>query len=158
MKQSLLLFFFVRTNAQDNRWMYLTTGNDSTTYMVDTLANDYKQLDSYDTHNNVVLIWIKSIPKKVIKDEVLNEWSIVHVAIDTTNNQIEVKSAIAYKDGSVVKNANSNYPNWVDIVPESIGDAEYSYCRALHNKKIMFNLVMKAYWHDLVTHLPKKTN
>jgi hypothetical protein len=151
MKQLLLLpvllFFFSKTNAQNGRWMYLSTSIDSTTQMVDTLRNDIKQLATYDGHSNVVLIWVKTTNAKSAKKEF--DWSITHVAIDTANNQMEIKSGTAYKNGNIIGSVNNDYPKWTDVVPESIGEQYIFYCRALHDKKLMMNLFMDSIVHDI---------
>jgi len=145
----ILLFLFVKANAQNNRWMYLSTGIDSTTQMVDTLANDIRQLATYDGHSNIVLIWVKTNYGKSSKTWSLFDSSISHVAIDTINNQMEVKSIAAYKNGNVVSSTNTDYPKWTDVIPETMGEAYIRYCQALHNKKLMANLWLNAYSHDL---------
>jgi hypothetical protein len=144
----ILLLLFAKANAQTSRWMYLSTSTDSAKYMVDTLANDIRQIATYDGHSNIVLIWIKTNYGKSTKNWSLFDSSISHVAIDTTNSQIEITSVTAYKDGNVV-NSGTIYPKWTDVIPETMGEAYIRYCQALHNKKLMANLWLNAYSHDL---------
>jgi hypothetical protein len=145
---SCLLFLFVKANAQSKRWMYLSTSTDSTTYMVDTSANDIRQLATYDLHSNVVLIWIKNSYPKSTKTWALFDSSISHIAVDTTNSQIELTSMTAYKDGNVV-NTGTIYPKWTDVIPETMGEAYIRYCQALHNKKLLADLIVNAALHDV---------
>ena len=129
--------------------MYLSTGIDSTIQMVDTSANDIRQLATYDGHNNVVLIWIKTSYSKSTKTWSLFDSSISHIAIDTINNQMETKSLTAYKNGSVVSSTSTDYPKWNDVIPETMAEAYIRYCQALRNKKILADLIVNAVLHDV---------
>jgi hypothetical protein len=143
----ILLFLFVKANAQ-NRWMYLSTTTDSAVTMVDTLTNDIRQLSTYDGHSNVVLIWIKTTVGKSAKSSSLYDSSVSHIAIDTTNSQIAVKMTTTYKNGNVVTSANRDFPTWTDVVPETTGEVYIRYCQALHNKKLMVVLLTNALLQD----------
>lgn len=136
---AVLLLAFMKVNAQ-NRWMYLTKSSDSTVYMVDTLGVDIKRTDFYDGHRNVILIWIKSSNKITEKNET---WTR-RFAVDTTINQMEVKSYITYQGGKVVKTGTIDHPSWYDVVPESVGESFVEYCRALNDKKLMFKVIVRA--------------
>jgi len=161
MKRLLLLpvflFLFSKANAQNNRWMYIGD-KDGMTYMVDTLANDIKQLEEYDAHLNVVLIWMKTIEHKTNKKGSFIESSMVRVAVDTATNQIAIQSAAVYRNTTLIHQKNLNYTPWQDVVPETGGDVLINYCRALNNQQLMDRFISYAQSHDQKSSLKKKKN
>jgi len=144
----IFLLLFIKVDAQNGRWMYLATSIDSATQMIDTLSGDIKQLATYDGHNNIVFIWVKITAAKSAKKESPFDSSVVHIAIDTTTNQMQIKSVTAYKKGNIISSGGIEYPKWNDIIPESVGESYIKYCRALHDKKLMIDLIFNAYLHD----------
>jgi hypothetical protein len=144
---SVFLFFFVKTNAQNGRWMYLLT-NQGVTLMVDTLKNDTKQFDNYEAHDHVVLIWVKTVQKRSTKKGSFIESALVHYAVDTTTNQIEIKSGALYHNNTPIPSENYNYFTWEDVIPESGGDILIAYCRAVNNQPLMQKFILNASLHD----------
>ena len=127
--------------------MYLGD-KDGKTYLVDTLTNDVKQFDNYDAHLNVVLIWIKTIENKTNKKGSYTESAMLRCAIDTTTNQLAVKSVAIYHNETLIESKNLDYTPWQDIIPESTGDIFTSYCRALHNQSLMDKFISNAELHN----------
>jgi len=136
---SVVLLCFLKSNAQNFRYMYLATSADSTTFLVDTVPNDNKQLVNYDGHNNVVLIWVKTVTKEASKQEKFTG-TLTHFAIDTANAQMAVTSIVSYVDGNIT-NSGNNVPNWIDIPPGSVGETLVNYCRSLHNLNLKLNFM-----------------
>lgn len=154
---SMLLFFFVKTNAQNSRWMYLSD-DENITLMVDTLKSDNKQFDSYDTHLNVVLIWVKSINKKPTKKGSFIESDLVRFAVDTNTNQIAIKSASEYHNNTQIHSKNFDFLTWQDAVPETGGDKLVNYCRALNNQQLMSQFILNANLYISKSSTKKKSN
>ena len=152
---SILLFPFLKGNAQNGRWMYIVNMK-GVTLMVDTLTNDIKQLDSYDGHNNVVLIWVKTIENKLNKKGSFIESTVSRFAMDTTLNQLEVTSGAIYHNNIPVQPKKNNYIPWQDIIPESESNILIIYCQALHNQQLMHKFILNAKSHDLKPPLSKK--
>ncbi|MCR8561604.1 hypothetical protein KXD93_28375 [Mucilaginibacter sp. BJC16-A38] len=149
----LLLFFFLRTNAQNSRWMYLSSDKDET-LMIDTAKNDIKQFKTYEGHNNVVLIWIKGLKNKVDKEGSSIESSLMHIAIDTTTSELGSKSITLYRGDSVVQSQNYSIITWQDVLPGSNGEVFVEYCRALNRHDLMLKYILAAGLHDIEA--PKK--
>jgi len=128
--------------------MFLSKSKDKT-YLVDTSKNDIKQFTTYKGHNNVVLLWIKTLQNRVDKDGSFIEFAVMHIAIDTAMSEIGSKSIAVYRDDNVIQSQNFDVVTWEDVLPGSNGEAFVSFCRALHNHKLMLGYLLEAYLHDL---------
>lgn len=140
------LLFFLKTSAQDRKWMYLFS-NQGLTMMVDTSTNDVNHFDTYETQTNVVLIWLKTVQKKSNKNGSFVESIYVHYAIDTTNKQMEIRSSALYHNDKLRNSYNGNFL-WQDVIPGSGGDILINFCRALNNQQLMKKFILNAYQHD----------
>jgi hypothetical protein len=152
----ILLFFVVKTNAQNGRWMYLKDSK-GVTLMVDTLTNDIKELETYNGHKNIVLIWIKTVENKVSNKGPYIESDLTRYAIDTTNKQAETVSAAEYINATPILSKDYGYLPWEDVAPGTGGDIFIGYCKALHNQQLMRRLILNARL-DRKASLKKKKN
>lgn len=151
----MLLLFFVKSNAQNGRWMYLFK-NKGVTLMIDTLTNDIKQFDDYNGHEKVVLIWVKAVQTKSSKKGSFIESDLIRYAIDTSTNQMEVVSASIYHNNNQIHSKSFTYLAWQDVIPESGGDLLISFCRALHDQNLMQKIISNASLYDHKTSSTKK--
>lgn len=114
------------------RWMRFSTSNDGTIYYVDTLTSDIKQLSSYDGHYSVVILWANLYKKTVIKKVAHITQNRYKMAIDTLNNQYEIKEVIEYSADNAIKTTNyDDRIKWVEVVPDSIAEILIKYAKKL---------------------------
>ncbi|HZY36511.1 MAG TPA: hypothetical protein VFE53_07680 [Mucilaginibacter sp.] len=149
----VLLLLFVKTNAQNGKWMYLADSRDIT-LMVDTLANDIRDTSNYHGRNHVLLIWTKSINKK----GGFVGYTTAQYAVDTTNKQMETLSIATYHADSLILLKPYDDLPWEDVIPESNNDVLILFCRALHNQQLMHIFILNAQSYDLKSPPDKKPN
>jgi|GEM_PF-5977887 len=149
----ILLLLFVKTNAQNGKWMYLADSRDIT-LMVDTLSNDIRETSTYHGRNHVVLIWTKSINKK----GGFVSYITSRYAVDTTNKQMQTLSIATYHADSLIVSKSYDDLPWEGVIPESNNDVLILFCRVLHNQRLMHKFILNARSYDLKSPPDKKPN
>jgi hypothetical protein len=148
MKKLLLLLVisckFIATHAQTNRWMFLNKSKDGTIFLIDTIKDDITQSMEYDAHEDVVIFWTTVYSKVRTKKSQYIKTVKEKIAVDTTNKQYEIISRIEYKGDKVTSDQNGNLQNWVDAIPESLGEDLVYFAKSLHDDVLKWKLRLNA--------------
>lgn len=94
----------------------------------------YVKIEKYES--NKVYYWVKILNKG--KTKPINSKKVMHEMIyevsDCSNNTIWLQNYYAYgPSGEVLDSSTSNYPDFQQIVPQSVGEALHNYVCGYNN-------------------------
>ena len=127
----LLLPLFVKAQLpQNDRWKLLAgDANDNKKVYIDTQTVNFNNY--FEGQRNVYLVCIRTYSDS--SNGQYTQFDDQHMAISMYSNKIGVTSVVNHKDGNVANSQQFLTPGWIDIVPESLGEIIFNYCKNLKN-------------------------
>ena len=127
----LLLPVFVKAQLpQNERWKLLEgASNDNKKVYIDTQTINFNKF--FEVQRDVYLVWIRIYQDS--SNGTYTKYDDEHMAISMSTNKFEFTSIVNHKDGNVINSQQFEIPNWIDIVPESLGEIIFNYCKNLKN-------------------------
>ena len=105
-KYFFIIFCFLGLNAYSADWIYISKNDDVKAY-IDKSSIQHKKS-----------AWIKYDHKNKSKVD----YSLVNMYVNCSNNQIGIKSYVGYKRRKAVDSQEVEYPQYLTVIPESIGE------------------------------------
>lgn len=127
MKRTITLFllFFTYLNCYSQDWELVATGNNGDKY--------YMKREKVNSYGNPK-VWTKTTHKSTYyysgnkKIPITNATSMTLVEYDCSEKADKLISIVIYNSkGTVMNSLNFDFPEWRNVTPESIGEAQLNF-------------------------------